>query len=505
MRPIEDLTDASVLKQVALLLEKENDRLFQRLDLALRENAELKGVAVQDTLALDLDKLKGQLENLRKLQFGTSSERREKDKPEREKKEQTGHGPTAQPDLPLRDETHILPFSELDCGACGGKLAEWPGQSEDAEEITVVERHFELVRHKRQKYRCQCNAQVLTAPAPPKLIPGGRYSSLFAIVVSIGKYLDHLPLDRQRRMMARQGLVVTTQALWDQINALARVLEPVYAALADLARGSPLVHADETTWRLLRRASKVWYVWTLTTAEVVYHRIQNGRGLEQAEALFGDFNGVAMTDGYSTYGALKKMRPGMALAHCWAHVRRKFLEAEKHFAECAEMLDLIDKLFLIERDLPRLKGLEGRQLEDALRMIQQVRTEKSSPVIDEIREWILGRRATPGSSLANALRYTGGLWKGLTLFLDEPRVPLSNNDAERALRGAVLGRKNHYGSRSRRGTEVAAILYSVMETAKLCGVDPQAYLEEAVRRLLVDPTDVLLPNQYAALMASLPC
>lgn len=505
MRPIEELTDPKALKQVALLLEKENDRLFRRLDLALRENAELKGVEVQHTLALELEKLKAQLEALRKAQFGQSSERRKRDKPDDEppKEKQTGHGPTEQPALDLRDEVHELPQGHGPCTACGGDLTEWAGQSEDSEEVTVIERRFEIVRHKRKKYRCKCNGMVVTAPGPPKLVPGGRYSVTFAIVVAVAKYLDHLPLDRQRRMMARQGLVVTTQTLWDQIEALARVLAPLYAALADLVRGSPFVHADETTWKLLGRDdSKSWYVWTLSTEEAVYHQIQDGRGAKQAVALFGDFEGIVMTDGYSSYTAFEKMRDAVTLAHCWSHVRRKVLAAEKHFPECVELLDLIDALFLIDRELPSLKGLEGDALDDALATIRQVRDERSRPVVKSIQEWIVGRRTTPGSSLATALRYAGSQWTGLIRFLDEPRVPLSNNLAERALRGAVLGRKNHYGSRSRRGTEVAAILYSLMESAKLCGVDPQAYLEEAVHRLLADPTDVLLPHAYMATAAA---
>ena len=118
----------------------------------------------------------------------------------------------------------------------------------ESEEISVVQRRFVVVKRRRLKYRCRCNGAVVTAPAAPRLIPGGRYSSMFAVDVAISKYLDHAPLERQRRIMARQGLNVSTQTLWDQIEALGRVLEPSYEALRERVFSAPVVYADESHW-----------------------------------------------------------------------------------------------------------------------------------------------------------------------------------------------------------------------------------------------------------------
>src|SRR5262249_45736540 len=151
--------------------------------------------------------------------------------------------------------------------------------------------------------------------------------------------------------------------------------------------------------------------------------------------------------------------------HCWAHVRRKFIEAEEVApGPCAEVLDLIGKLYDVERDCQS----------DAERA--DARRERSGALVRQIQSWALRQQALPQSPLGKAIGYMGTLWTGLQRFIDEPKLALDNNATERALRGVVLGRKNHYGSRSERGTEVAALFYSLIESAKLAGVEPDAYL-----------------------------
>jgi len=200
-----------------------------------------------------------------------------------------------------------------------------------------------------------------------------------------------------------------------------------------------------------------------------------------------DFRGVLMTDGYAVYEALARQSAGrLHVAHCWAHVRRKFLECGG--PEACVAVELIGELYAVERKYQT--GPPDLQQLHALRQL------KSRPIVARLHEWALGVRALPESALGRALRYLGDLWPGLTRFLDEPRVPLDNNATERALRGPVVGRKNHYGSRSRRGTEVAAILYSLLESAKLCGVDPKAYLRAAALAAL-NGEPPLLPHQDA--------
>lgn len=194
-------------------------------------------------------KLQEQSALLRSALFGQSSERRSKDSDQErgdENQDRRGHGPREQVSLPHVDVEHDLEHDERTCSVCGGVLEEWTDQYEDSEEVTVVERRFVITRHRRKKYRCRCGGSVVTAPGPSRLIPGGRYSIEFAIEVATSKYLDHLPLERQCRIMRREGLEIDSQTLWDQLWALSRHLEPSYEAIRPELHKRDLLHADET-------------------------------------------------------------------------------------------------------------------------------------------------------------------------------------------------------------------------------------------------------------------
>jgi transposase len=241
---------------------------------------------------------------------------------------------------------------------------------------------------------------------------------------------------------------------------------------------------------------KRWWAWSVTSADAVAYTILESRSQEAARHVLNGYGGIVLADGYGAYGALARAGPGFTLAHCWAHVRRKFVEAEPHYpAPCGEALALIGQLYAVERACPRLDGtLDEAVRAEARRLRATLRAEQSVPIIAEIRSWAHRQRALPGSSLGKAIAYMLGLWPGLTRFLEDPRIPLDNNATERGLRGLVVGRKNHYGSRSKRGTEVAALFYSLIESAKLCGVEPKAYLLHAVRAALANPGTVTLPH-----------
>lgn len=502
MIAIEREPDIEVLRQVASLLDQENRRLLEKLHKLQVEVARLKG-ADAASLQLQIDQLKELLAERERRIFGRSSERRPRTNDQEsapEKAPQTGHGPTAQPELPIVDQVHELPETERGCPSCGGDLVPLGEQFEESEEVSVVERRFVVVKHRRRKYRCRCNAAVVTAPAPPKLIPGGRYSTEFAAQVAIDKYLDHLPLERQARIMERQGLAVTSQTLWDQIDALAKALEPSYEALRPRVLAAPVVGADETHWQLMdgQGGSSRWWVWCVASPEAVFYHLCGTRSTKAAQALLAGYPGVVMCDGYTAYETLARAGPraGPTLAHCWAHVRRKFVEIEESWPEeSRKVLDWIGTLYEVERQVPRANVPEP---EDVLRLRAELRRERSRPIIEELKAGAWDRHAErkvlPRSGLGKAVAYMLGMWDGLVRFLDDPRIPLDNNGTERALRGVVLGRKNHYGSRSKRGTEVAAIFYSLSETAKLAGVEPRAYLLHATRRALAEPGTATLPH-----------
>jgi transposase len=503
VRPVDQIEDSVTLKQVAVLLQKENQRLHDRLQVLLRENASLRGDTSPEQLQLEIAKLQEQMARFQKKLFAESSEKRPREPGEdssSNKDPQRGHGPREQKLLPVVEELHELPPNDRQCPACQGELGEMKGQFEESEEITVVQRTFKIVKHRRQKYRCRCNGAVVTAPSPKRLVPGGRYSTEFAVEVAVNKYGDHLPLDRQRRIMEREGLVVDTQTLWDQVSVLAQAVKPTYEALRDQILASPHIHADETWWRLMDGpSSKRWYVWAVATDKAVYYRIYPTRSAKAAGDLLTGYTGNVMVDGYSAYGSLQRAGPGkkFVLSHCWSHVRRKFVEIEEFYPEeCKQILDLIGKLYDLESQAPSLDRLEDDMRREALKLRADLRDKQSRPLISQIRNWAYGQRGTRESGLRKAIEYMLLMWSGLILFLDDPRIPLDNNRIERALRGVVLGRKNHYGSRSLRGTEVAAIFYSLLETAKLWKMDPKAYLLAVTKAAIEKPGSVLLPEDY---------
>ncbi len=244
--------DIETVRQVALLLGRENGRLVEQNKKLRLEMAVLQG-RDPSSLQIELDLAQELLAQRERALFGRSSEKRPAPEGEAGEtaleppKPNTGHGPKAQPLLPVVEEVHDLPEDGRACPVCGGMLRPLGDEAEESEEITVVERRFVVVKHRRLKYRCTCNACVVTAPGPVKLIPGGRYSVDFAVEVAASKYLDHLPLERQARIMAREGLDATSQTLWDQIEALARHLRPTLHAIRASVLSEPLVHADETT------------------------------------------------------------------------------------------------------------------------------------------------------------------------------------------------------------------------------------------------------------------
>gem|GEM_PF-305151 len=415
--------DIEVVRQAALILERENQRLVQRNVELTRRLLQAEGRDPAE-LQLEIARLEAQLAAARKRLFGDSSEKRPRPTTtaEAEREAKTGHGPREQKQLEVVEEIHVLDEPDRACPSCGEPLAEMAGQYEESDEIDVIERRFVLRRHKRQKYRCRCGGCVETALGPLKLQSGGRYSIDFAIAVAIAKYLDHQPLERQVRTMAREGLVTDSQTLWDQIERLARLLGSAHAALHVYVLASAVLGADETRWRMLDQkgrdagVAKNWQVWALAAPNAVVYRIEDSRGADAAKKVLGGFKGVAMTDGYAVYEALAKKGEDFVVAHCWAHVRRKFIEAEPFFPEAKIVIDLIGELYEIEKLCPT--GPPGDELR------RQLRNERSREVVRSIHRWALETRALPQSALGQAIAYMGGVWNGLVRFLEDPRVPI---------------------------------------------------------------------------------
>lgn len=508
MLRIDQINDLETLRQVATILEKENERLHARLAELTKKLATFEGKEGRDQLELELVKLQEQLAAMQHRLFGRSSEKRPKGAEEGQKDRETqkGHGPRAQTQLPI--EEVVVPHEEgLECPYCKGLVEAWEGQYEESEQITVVKRSFVLQKIKRAKGKCSCGATVVTAAPPAKAVSGGRYSLSFAVEVATGKYLDHLPLEREVRMMRRAGLEVDSQTLWDQLWGLYQHLRPTYEALRRRIFASPVIHADETRWRMLSKPPSTWQMWAVAMPRAVYYDIQPSRSAEAARGLLDGYVGTVMVDGYDTYKAVARERGAAAkivLAFCWAHVRRKYVEASRAYPEETEkILELIGEMYEVERSVPSIETLEAEEArEEALAQLAKLRDEKSRDIVEQIKTWAGEQRVTPGSALREAIQYMLNHWDGLKLFLDDPKIPLDNNLVERALRGPVVGRKNHYGSKSERGTRVAALFYSLLETAKLCNVNPEAYLLEASRAAIANPGTVTFPGQPPMLVSS---
>ena len=488
MVKLSDEHDLETLRQISLLLARENQRLIAKNQQLTTELARLRGMSDVEQLTFaiqrDLQQTRAQL-----FQRPTGPAAPSAAAPRRA---QPGHGPREQPTLPTVEIRHELSADQRQCPACGGELTEMADQAETSERITSIKVTYQVERHVRQKYRCACNGAVVTAPGPAQLMPGGRYAPEFAVGVAVAKYADHLPLERQVRMMAREGLRVDSQTLWDQIQALARHLEPTYEALGARALAAPVINVDETRWpRLGSSSPSAGTVWGVHAPTVSFYRILPGKSTDEGRQVLGGYRGTVVVDGFAVYQVLARDGPGFALAHCWAHTKRKYDDiAEQWPVACAEIRGLIGELYAVERLVPG--PFPGDPAAQTVR--KQLRQERSRPILDRIWQWATVQVGLPRSDFGKAVRYMLERWAGLTRFVDDPRISLDNNAAERALRGPVVGRKNHYGSRSLRGTEVAAVFYTLCETARLAAVDPHAFLVRAALAAIDQPGTVTSPE-----------
>jgi transposase len=411
----------AILRQVAQLLNSENKRLHSRLRQLTAELAKLKG-APDSTLQAELIQLQEQLADSNQRLFGDSSEKRSAlgRRAPKEKKPQRGHGPTPQPELGVVDVPHVLDEADRICPKCGGALCEWQGQAEWSEEIDIVERQFVLKKHERKKYRCGgCQSHIDTALGPPKLIKGGRYSIEFTLAVAIGKYLDHLPLARQAKMMKCDGVFVTTQTLFDQLYALAQLHEKLPQRILAYLKTKPCLGADETTWRLLDKRGKdsgscKWFAWTVAGDDSVVYHVDKSRGAHVIEGLLDGYDGHVMADGYRAYQSAES-KGEFTLSSCWSHARRGFVKAEDSYPREANAIRaLIDELFRIEADAASDRERRAR-----------LRDERSRYVTAAIKCWMdaLDGKVLPKSSLGKAVSYIASLWATLTRFLDDPDIP----------------------------------------------------------------------------------
>lgn len=476
-------------------LEREQD-IEELRRIALAQQAQIQQLMeVVARKSRELDKLRGKsgdlqltLKMLAELQAKAAKTQaalaKAASQPKPAPKPRASTGPTPQPRLPIIEQVFTLDDADRACPSCGGELKPMKDQFEESELIDVVEVSYRIVQVKRQKYVCRCGGCVDTALGPARATPGSRYSLAFAIKVVIDKWLDHVPLERQVRILERHGLVVTSSTLWDLAYAIAQRLSRVSDALLAHVKAQPVIGLDQTSWpRLETGDHKPWQMWCLTAPGVVVHRIRDDKTAATFRSLVGDYVGTIVADALGTHEAGAREGPGITLAGCWAHVVRRFKDAKTDHPDAERALAWIGALYAIDED-----GAD-------LARIGALRRAHAPAILAELREWLLSYAGATHVSIGKAAAYTLGIWDRLIRFVDDARIPLDNNATERAIRGPVVGRKNHYGSKSRSGTEVAAILYSVLESAKLHPIDPSAYLAAALEA--AERNEVLLPWQFA--------
>jgi transposase len=508
------LSDSEAKNQ---LHENEIEVLITRIHSLIRQLAEATRTDEQLALRFELNKVQRQLDRKNADLFVSKSERSPQDKPDKpDKPKKKGHGRRKQPELKTVEQLHLLDDADKICPKCGAELTAWGEHVEKSEEITVIRRKYEIIRHKRQKYKCaggDCQ-HIETALGPTKLIPGGRYSTDFAISVAVDKYADHIPLARQVKRMKRASLQVTTATLWDQLQYLYVLLMPTLVALHEHVLDNDLVHADETTWPVIRPGkTKKWWVWSVRSADAVYFLILASRGKESARELLQNYDGILMADDYSVYRALEREKsrlggvqqvvvdgvvidkptPDYLLSSCWAHIRRYFFKAHKSGdLRAAKALKLIGQMYGIEAELEE----EASDLHGLLALREEHRPLRSGPLIDELSAWCGSVSTLTGTDLAVAIAHFQSVEARSRVFLSHPIVPLDNNPMERELRQLVVGRKRFHGSRSEEGTRVAAMFYALFSTCSVIGVDPYEYLHYAVHAIVKEPRSVCLPHDF---------
>ncbi len=377
-----------------------------------------------------------------------------------------------------------------------------------SERLDIIPAQLRVLVLRRPKYGCRtCEDGVVQAPAPARLIEGGLPTEATVAQVLVSKYADHLPLYRQSQIYARQGIALDRSTLADWVGRAAWLLRPIHERLLAMLKRSTKLFADETTAPVLdpgRGRTKIGQLWAYARDDRpwggpdppgVAYVYAPDRQSERPITHLSGFKGVLQVDGYSGYRVLAE-RGEVTLAFCWSHVRRRFYElaAAGPAPIASEALARIAKLYAVESDI-RGKSADQRRA---------VRQEKSKPVLDDLEPWLRAKLGliSQKTKLAEAIRYALSRWEGLARFLDDGRVEIDSNIVERTIRPIALNRKNALFAGSDGGGEHWAIIASLIETCKLAGIDPQAYLTDVITKIVNrhknNRIDELLPWAYAA-------
>jgi transposase len=402
-------------------------------------------------------------------------------------------------ELPRVEIVHDVPESERVC-PCGTPMVVI-GQ-EVSEQLDVIPMRIQVLRHIRLRYGCPKGEQApVVAPAPLQVLPKSNASERFLATLLALKYVDSLPLARIEYVLGRAGARVTRQTLARWVIGTAQALQPIANLMRDALLESKLIYMDETRVQVLKEPGRdpttQSYMWVQRGGPpekpVILFDYDPSRSGQIPMRLLQGWQGFLMTDGYEGYGALAR-EPGIEHLACWAHARRKFVDAVKVQPKgkrslADQAVEMIGKLYRIERDIREKPTLEK----------QQLRQDQSQAMLDKMRVWLNTAlpAITPQSKLGEALAYLHKYWPRLIRYVEHGDLPIDNNPCENAIRPFVIGRKNWLFSDSQAGAHASALIYSLIETAKANGQEPSLWLAEVLSELpyaqTADDYDRLLP------------
>ena len=402
-------------------------------------------------------------------------------------------------ELPRVEIVHDVPESERVC-PCGTPMVVI-GQ-EVSEQLDVIPMRIQVLRHIRLRYGCPKGEQApVVAPAPLQVLPKSNASERFLATLLALKYVDSLPLARIEYVLGRAGARVTRQTLARWVIGTAQALQPIANLMRDALLESKLIYMDETRVQVLKEPGRdpttQSYMWVQRGGPpkkpVILFDYDPSRSGQIPMRLLQGWQGFLMTDGYEGYGALAR-EPGIEHLACWAHARRKFVDAVKVQPKgkrslADQAVEMIGKLYRIERDI-RDKPTPEKQ---------RVRQDQSQAMLDKMRVWLNTAlpAITPQSKLGEALAYLHKYWPRLIRYVEHGDLPIDNNPCENAIRPFVIGRKNWLFSDSQAGAHASALIYSLIETAKANGQEPSLWLTEVLSELpyaqTADDYDRLLP------------
>lgn len=401
--------------------------------------------------------------------------------------------------LPRHREIHDLSAEEKIC-ACGCALQKIG--EEVSERLDYVPAQAIVIEIVRFKYACKsCEEGVKISPVPLQAIPKGIPTAGLLAHILTSKYVDHLPLYRQSNMLQRIGVDISRGTMSGWVLKCGELLSPLRDLLKEHIVSDTYVRADETPVQVLqepnRKDTTKSYMWVYLTGSqknfgVVYEYKETRAGAGPEEFL-KDFKGYLQSDAYSGYNGIVSKKDNTAVG-CWAHARRKYVAVVKMFPDkpgkAAEIVGVIKGLYKIEEEM------KGQKLSpDDVKMI---RNEKSKPILEKLKKQLQGLKlmVPPKNPLAEAIGYTLNNWKSLTVYLEDGRLDIDNNAAERAIRPFAIGRKNWLFMGHPKGAEAASIIYSLVETAKANGLEPYKYLRyvlETIPSIALEHLSSLLP------------